>query len=336
MPERGFSQVPDVLPRFDPAEGMTVIEPPGSGAGWWAGAPSAVWTGSGWYLSYRLRRPQPERGGTTLIAKSVDGANFTTIWSASKDDFASPSIERSALVRVSDDCWRLYVSYVDGADGRWRIDLLEAATPDGFDPRARRPALTAGGIGVEGVKDPWVTRYAGSWLMIASYAPTPAGGADRVRLHATQDVYNTGLTRSLTGLATSDDGVTWRWEGGILEPRPGRWDAYAARLTTVLRTSDGWLGLYDGSADVAENYEERCGLAVSTDLRTWRRLGDGPLVGAAGGPGTVRYAEAVREASGIRFYYEYTRSDGSHELRTSLVRGEGDDTTGLKRAYYSY
>jgi hypothetical protein len=72
---------------------------------------------------------------------------------------------------------------------------------------------------------------------------------------------------------------------------------------------------------VAENYEERCGLAVSRDLRHWRRLSeDGPLVGSAGGPGTVRYVEAVQTAAWTRYYYEYTREDGAHELRTSLVR----------------
>src|SRR5215208_5260659 len=88
------------LPLFDPAGGTTVVAPPGSGPGWWAGAPGALWTGAHYYLVYRLRRPQPERGGETRIAVSADGVQFDTIWTARKEDFDSPSIERSALARA--------------------------------------------------------------------------------------------------------------------------------------------------------------------------------------------------------------------------------------------
>ena len=46
-----------VVPLFDPAVGETVVEPPGAGIGYWAGAPSAVYddaTGS-FFLYYRER-----------------------------------------------------------------------------------------------------------------------------------------------------------------------------------------------------------------------------------------------------------------------------------------
>jgi hypothetical protein len=308
------------LPLFDRAGGSTVVEPLGRGKGWWAGAPSALWTGSHYYLSYRLRQPQPERGGETRIAAGTDGVHFETIWSARKTDFGSPSIERCALVQAGDG-WRLYVSYVDAADGKWRIDVLEASAPDGFDPARRRPILTAADIGAEGVKDPWVCRLGGEWLMLASYAPTPAHLAvDAAVLHATQDVYNTGHTKSLTGLASSADGLAWRWEGSLFEPRQSGWDSYAARLGTVVSSSPVWIGFYDGSGGVAENYEERCGVAYSLDLRHWRRVShDGPAIGPNGGPGSVRYVEAVQARDWIRYYYEWTRPDGAHELRTSLV-----------------
>lgn len=308
---------------FDPDSGTTVIEPLGSGAGWWAGAPSAVWTGQHYYLSYRLRRPQPERGGETRIAVSSDGERFSQIWSARKEEFDTPSIERSALVRVDDDHWRLYISYVDGSDGRWRIDLMEAATPEELRPRDRRPVLTAADIGGEAVKDPWIGRHGTGWLMIASYVPTPGlAGVGHQQLHGTRDIYNTGLSKSLSGLATSADGLTWHWEGPIFEPADSGWDAYAARLNTVVATTDAWIAFYDGSSNVEENYEERCGVAVSDTLRQWRRLSpNGPAVGAAGGPGTVRYVDAIQSIDWVRFYYEYTRTDGAHELRTVLRQG---------------
>src|SRR5205085_2212209 len=231
------------LPLFDPERGTTVIEPPGRGPGWWAGAPGACWAGDRFYLSYRLRRPQPDRGGETRVAVSADGVAFETIWTARKEDFGSPSIERSTLVRADDGAWRLYVSYVDGADGRWRIDLLEASSPDAFDPASRAAALTAGAIGAEGVKDPWVCRLGGEWQMIVSYAPSPSPGVvDRAQLHTTRDVYNTGLTKSLTGLAASPDGRRWEWQGPIFAPREAGWDAYAARIGCVVWRPPVWVG----------------------------------------------------------------------------------------------
>lgn len=108
------------------------------------------------------------------------------------------------------------------------------------------------------------------------------------------------------------------------------WDKATARLTTAFRSRDGWLRLYDGSADIGENYEERCGIARSTDLRTWERIGSGPAIGAAGGPGTVRYVESVVFGDRILFFFERTRADGAHELCTSSmpVSESGRDTPG--------
>jgi hypothetical protein len=306
---------------FDPRQGAVVAAPPGSGPGWWAGAPGACLADGRIYLVYRVRQPQPVRGGDVYIAVGDDGERFETIWHMSKAALGTPSIERNALVRTDDGAWRLYVSYVDPADGRWRIDALEAASPDAFDPASRSPVLTAAGIGAEGVKDPWLCRVSGVWHMLVSFAPTPPMlPVDPQALHATADIYNTGYSRSLTGLATSADGLRWTWQGPVFAPRESGWDAYAARINTAVAAGPVWVGYYDGSASVAENYEERCGLAVSRDLRTWQRLSeDGPVLGSAGGPGTVRYVEALQTRDWTRYYYEYTRLDGAHELRTSLV-----------------
>src|SRR5690606_12086048 len=53
-------------PRFDPEQGRTILEPPGSGYGYWAGAPSAVYDPGEdrFYTYYRLRSPRTKgRGG---------------------------------------------------------------------------------------------------------------------------------------------------------------------------------------------------------------------------------------------------------------------------------
>ena len=84
---------------------------------------------------------------------------------------------------------RLYVSFVDPADGRWRIDVLEADRPERLDVRSRRAALTATAADVESVKDPVVIRHEDRWLLYASFGSRDlpaAAGPDDAR-HASDD-----------------------------------------------------------------------------------------------------------------------------------------------------
>jgi len=313
------------IPLFDPRGGATVIEPPGSGPGWWAGAPSALFDGDTkrYYLYYRLRKPREfGRGGECRVAASEDGVHFETIWSAQKDSFGSQSIERSSLVKTPEGAWRLYISFVDPADDRWRIDVMEAASPDAFDPASRQKILTAADIGGEGVKDPIVYLLGGLYTMVVSYAPGAAAVSttDRERMHATADVYNTGVVKSHTGLAVSADGLSFRWVGDILSPPDEGWDRYCTRISTLVYTPPVWMALYDGSASVEGNYEERAGMAVSLDLRHFERITPaGPALTSPHASGSVRYVEALRLDGEILYYYEFTRPDGSHELRCSRV-----------------
>ena len=304
---------------FDPGKAAVIRQPPGEGEGYWAGAPGVTFdaaTGQ-FYLVYRLRRPRgvhPDRGAEVHIAASRDGIVFEDIWSATKDLLETTSIERSALVRRG-TVWRLYVSFVDPADGRWMIGLVESEKPDGFDLTTLRPVLTAADVGAEGVKDPFIFRVAGLDQMVLSYAARDVP-AEAEAMHGTHDVYNTGLIRSASGLATSADGVRWRWEGPILAPARGAWDAYAARIGTLWHESPVWLAFYDGSADVSENYEERCGLAYSFDLRTFHRATpDGPLLHTPHGAGAIRYFDVLPLSDATYIYYEMARPDGSHDLR---------------------
>lgn len=291
------------------------MAPPCFGPGCWAGAPGAVGHGRDSYLVYRMRRPQPGRGYELRIAASRDGLRFDTVWSAGKDRFGAESIERCALVRVGDS-WRLYVSFVRRDDRRWRIGLVEARAVDAFEPADMVVVLDPEGLGLAAVKDPWLRRDGDRWLMFASYGTLPMSGGSG--LHATGDALSTGRTLSASGLATSVDGRRWTWEGPVLLPSESGWDAFTARLSTAVRDGDGWLGLYDGSASLAENYEERCGLARSHDLRRWERVSVArPAIGTARGPGGVRYVE-ITEAGDV--FYEYTRPDGAHELRVTHTR----------------
>lgn len=315
---------------FDPTVGFTVLAPEASGSGYWVGAPSVIYepeTGR-FLLTYRRRRPrgqEHDRGYESWIAESQDGVHFADVWSVKKEQFRSTSIERTCLVKL-DSGYLLYISYVDPADNRWRIDLLESATPDGFDPSKARPLITAAGTRTEGVKDPHVIRIGPAYFMLVSFAKARAfTDGERARAHATSDIYNTGVTTFPTGLAISGDGHRFQWLGGVLAPGEG-WDCYQARLSSVLPmpSTEGapavFVGLYDGSASAEENYEERCGMAVSFDLSHWQRLtADAPWVVSPNGTGSLRYADALTVGGDLLLYYEYALADGSHELRMNRL-----------------
>jgi len=97
-------------PLFDPAAGVTVREPLGQGAGWWAGVPSAMYDdeSSKFYLYYRLRKPRElGRAVERRIAQSDDGRHFADIWQATKEQIDTASVETSCLA-ISFDlrCWQ--------------------------------------------------------------------------------------------------------------------------------------------------------------------------------------------------------------------------------------
>ncbi len=319
--QRPAAKYIDQIPLFEAEGGVTVREPLDSGPGWWAGAPSAIFdeeTGR-FYLYYRIRKPREMgRGVGCRIAVSDDGINFEDIWQIGKEDIDSPSVEKSCIFKAPDGTWRLYISFVDPDTNQWRIDCIEADAPDAFDPADRREIFAPQDLGLEGIKDPIVYRVGPMYYMIVSYAPSSAPEASDEEKHGTADVYNTGIVKSHTGLATSECGLNWHWQGDILSPPDDGWDQYCTRIGSILHTDAGFLGFYDGSASVEENYEERAGLCVSHDLRNWERVTrSGPWVESP--HGCIRYIEVLPTDEAIYYYYEWTREDGSHELRVTRV-----------------
>ena len=327
---KAFSQ----MPAFDPGGGILVRAPLGAGAGWWAGAPCATFDAASntFFLVYRLRQPRElGRGVECRIAASDNGIAFTDIWALPKTNLSALSIERTCLTRGLDSLWRLYISHVDPGDHRWRISVLEADEPDRFDVQTVTTLLTAEDVGGEGVKDPNVYTIGQAYYMLASYATreiavSPETEAEK---HASGDIYNTGLTRSRTGAAISGDGRTFQWIGDVSpvtsNPRaadPGpRWDAYCQRIGALAPLeSGGYLAFYDGSASVAENYEEKTGMAVTFDLKTFYSLSPGGAsLFSPDGTGSLRYVDVLSVGHELFYYYEIARPDGSHELRVSVI-----------------
>ena len=304
---------------------MTIVQPPGEGPGFWAGAPSAAHDAAEdrFLLCYRLRRPLAEgRGYRCVIAASADGVAFEEIWAVSSAEWGTPSIERSALVRAPEG-WRLYVSSVDPADNRWRIDLLSAPRVEGFAASERREAMTAASTRTEGVKDPVVWLQDGATWMLIPYGP--ATGADLSAQHATGNLFATGRHPHPTALAVSDDGARFRWLGdAILPGAPGAWDSGVARASALIRRGDIWSLFYDGRTGHGDIYEDRTGLAVSGDGRHFTKVSlDGPLLASPWGTGCLRYLSILQRPESTLYYYECCRPDGSHELRLNVVGGGG-------------
>ncbi|HIE51939.1 MAG TPA: hypothetical protein EYP85_09285 [Armatimonadetes bacterium] len=323
MPTQDYLKRFGTIALFDPEEGVTVREPLARGPGWWAGAPGVFYDEDSrqFYLVYRLRKPRElGRGVEVRLAASQDGVTYEDFWRLEKTELNSPSIERCSIFKGLDGKWRLYLSYVDPADDRWRTDVLEAEAPDGFRAENRHKVFTADDIGGEGVKDPVVFVVGRLYYLLLSYAQrVPVAPEDEARKHATADIFNTGLTISSSGLAVSTDGINFTWLGDIAPPRTG-WDDYCLRLGAVVYTPPVFTVFYDGSASVAENYEEKCGLAQTFDLQHYRKVSrDGPILTSPQGSGSLRYLDVVRVDERLYYYYEYACADGSHELRVNVV-----------------
>lgn len=291
------------VPLPDPGRSVVVLPPPGDGPGNWAGGPSAVAADGYIYLSYRLRRPVGlGRGYANVVARSADGVSFETLVTLNRDEFGTESLERPALVRTPDGTWRLYVSCATTGTKHWRVELLEADDPAKFTSRSRRVVLP--GDPKTAVKDP-VIRYRDSmWHLWAS-------------VHPLTDPHETD--QMTTDYATSADGIDWIWHGTALAGRPGCWDSRGTRASSVSFAGDKIVVTYDGRATAAENYEERTGIAVGTEPAALTQSGTEPLAESPFRGGGLRYLDVLElPDGGTRLYYEMTRPDGAHELRSEL------------------
>jgi sucrose-6-phosphate hydrolase SacC (GH32 family) len=291
------------LPRWD--DSTVVVEPPGSEPGAWAGAPSSVVADGYVYLAYRLRLPiGAGRGIANVVARSADGITFTPVAEVTKEPFAAESLERPALVRTPQGRWRLYVSAATPGTKHWRVDLLEADTPEALASATPRTVLA--GDETIGVKDPVLHHDRAGWHLWASVHPLESwDDADRMT----------------TWYATSPDGVQWTWRGTVLAGRPGEWDARGVRVSSVVVDGDQITAFYDGRATAGENWEERTGIARGA-RRADGSFGeltalDAEPIGSPHAPNGLRYLSLVTLPDGRRrIYYEATRADGAHDLRT--------------------
>lgn len=286
-----------------------VVAPPSPELGAWAGAPSALLVDGTYWLAYRLRRPVGEgRGYANVVARSDDGVHFAPVAVVSRETFGAESLERPTLVLTDDGRWRLYVSCATPDSFHWRVDVIEAATPEGLSTASPVPVLP--GSARWAVKDPVILRNRDGWHLWAS-------------CHPLEDPANTD--RMLTAYASSDDGIAWRWRGTALTGRAQQWDARGVRISTVLANGTAPVAFYDGRASAEQNWEERTGVAIGNAGLSggFTATGDAPVAQSPHAGGGLRYLSLVTLPNGFhRLYFEMTRPDSAHELRTLHVAPE--------------
>ncbi|MFT4692602.1 MAG: hypothetical protein ACJASX_000961 [Limisphaerales bacterium] len=309
------------------AAGQIVREPVGDEKGYWVGCPGAYHDAeeNAWYLTYRIRRPrgvQPDRGGEVRVCRSTDLKQWDDVLTIRKDQYNTASIERSVIRRGPDGQWRYFSSYVDAEDGRWCTNLITAPTVGELDPAKQKVIFKAAPLGLEGVKDPWVTEIDGVYHMFLSIAlPTGKTGDDA---HSSLDIYNTGQCVSATGLATSTDLDNWDYHGTIFAPEGDGWDKYCRRINSVVRKDGKYYAFFDGSASHLENYEEKTAIAVSDDLKSWTNLNpDGPALVSPFSSTSIRYIDAQPLDGKWHVFYEFAREDGAHNMRLVVTDEAG-------------
>lgn len=301
--------------RFDPQEGHTIVEPTGKGYGFWAGGCKAAYDSESgkFYLFYRQRAPlERGRGGRCVVAESHDGIRFHEIWSATKEDLGANSIEVGCPVKEPGGEWRLYVSYEVAHGDYWRVDVLRGASLSQLDIQGRRTVLMPFDYGLSFIKDPIVYLRQGAYWMYAAVSP-------QHQYRTEEDGTRVLVGHDATMLLISEDGLRFPRGRYVFEPDGQGWDGARARINSIVPVEGGYAAFYDGGAGFYDNYEERCGLAFSRDMICFQRLTrTEPWVSSP--YGCIRYVYALPVGGELYIYYEYTRSDLSHELRLNKVR----------------
>ena len=178
---------------------------------------------------------------------------------------------------------------------------MDADDPAEFEAEHRRTVLP--GDASTAVKDPVIVYRHGVWHAWVCCHPLDDPDA---------------TDRMVTRYASSPDGLAWTWGDVVLQPRAGTWDARGTRMSDVLLDRAEPIAYYDGRATADANWMERTGIARGGADGRFVPVGDDAAASSPEGDGTLRYLSAIRISGGTRLYYEASRADGAHELRTEF------------------
>jgi hypothetical protein len=90
-------------------------------------------------------------------------------------------------------------------------------------------------------------------------------------------------------------------------------------VAAVLVEDGSWLAYYDGRDSAAANAEEVTGIAIGS-APDHLVAQPGPVATSPESGGSLRYLDVVAlPDGGKRLFYEASRRDGAHDLRTEYV-----------------
>lgn len=154
-------------------------------------------------------------------------------------------------------------------------------------------------------------------------------------LKAPRSLVDAGLrhTRASVGHATSRDLTDWHYLGEAFGPSADGWDDLAIWTGSVTRDDDGrWRMFYTAlnSSSGLVLKDQRIGMAVSDNLHTWERVGDGPVVTVD--PRWYKTVDGHPDKSETwrdPFVFRDPGGDGWHMLITARAAGADPNDDGV-------
>lgn len=333
---------------LDQEAAQIVVHPSRSEDGFWFGGGNLVRDGDAVWLCGRFRNAGDSRTGVEAGARGLscevfraeaDTMEFEPAVSWSKEDLGGDaavlSIEGTALHRLPDGSWELFVStekgepypepwsaYQKQGTGVWSIDRIRGSSPERLDPSTRTTVLRGRAPDALHVKDPVVFDRESRMQMVFSAHPISWASS------------NTG---SATRLDRGADLTVDAWQ---LVERGAVWDVAATRITDLLQiprvgrfadTPAVELVFYDGAESMRRLEESARG---NQRARGWscEEIG-GAMWAEAGDPssakrlsraeawftspygtGASRYVKTLATDAGIYATWQQAQDDGSQPL----------------------
>ncbi len=293
------------LPVPSPDHAVVAVPSPGPGKGHWAGSPTSVLDDEGTiWLAYRLRRPEGTgRGYANVVARSEDGERFETVTVLEREEFDCDSLERPSLLRLPDGGWRIYVSCATPGSKHWRVDALDADHPVAVPSR----------LGQDGAPRRCHRGCEGSGGEARSTASGTSGSAS---ILSTSPRTPTECPPTTAPAPTDSTGPCTGWR--CPEPRVPGTNGEPGWPRCSNGTGGGWPTTTGGPP---KSRMPRSGPGWPPDRLPGELVAQPGVMGAdPAGQGSLRYLSAITlPGGGVRLFYETSRRDGAHDLRTEYV-----------------
>ena len=314
--------------KFNPAEGTVIIEPEGNERGYWAGAPGIFYDKEKelFYLTYRLHTHETypntdimKRGHIARIATSKNGVDFTDIMEFGNEDFNSSSLGRASIIKCTDGLYRYFMCHDNKDETQWVIGYIEAPEIEQFNPENWKAVFTTGHATEESLRDPYIFYQDGTYNLFVNIERIT--WSENTVSDDYEEKYKGVTVKRSTGLATSSDGINFKWQGEVFMPPDTGWDSDCRRITSILNFENKLVGYYDGRAGYENNHEDFCALVIGSDVSDMEPIEPEEfLVKSPWGTESCRYVDAVIVKDKLYIYSECSREDEAHELRVVVKK----------------